>query len=175
LTNITIVVNFSPALCQRPDLCILSTSVPQFFHGRILKTLPVSKISIDKSTTGFRAVLFFLYFIWIDCTNFRWDNFSHKPSLWQGAQRIMLSSSHICDESCGSGSEELSLENMSLRGGGRGSSRARGQAALKATAKKGCRPSHGVKKQTDFNQKRSCNIPAAALALLSAAKGKLWQ
>ena len=82
------------------------------------------------------------------------------------------------DESCKSGSEieeGLSLQNLSLRGGGRGSSRARGQAVAKAAAKKGSQQSHGVSKKNDFNLKRSCNIPAAALALLSAAKGKMWR
>jgi hypothetical protein len=88
---------------------------------------------------------------------------------------MMMSSNLSIND--GSGSEidnGVSLENLSLRGGGRGSSRARGQAAVKAAvkaaAKKGSQ-NHGVQKKIDFNQKRACNIPAAALALLSAAKG----
>ncbi len=88
----------------------------------------------------------------------------------------MSSGTATYEERCGSASEidqELSLENLSLRGGGRGSSRARGQAAVKAAAKKGSQQNHGVQKKIDFNLKRSCNIPAAALALLSAAKGKV--
>jgi hypothetical protein len=142
---------------------------------RELKILKISQTS--KYKLSFFVTLGAL--VGVNCVFSKWGNTAAPISLPNLDNNIFTAPQHTMDseEFDNLETQQISrLGSLSLRGGGRGVSRSRAQSS-ENSAKASQKKKQGIQKKSEFNplgkEKRTTFIPPAALALLSAARGKI--